>query len=111
MIGQHVARHLAQRAIQDAAPTPQERRRLRDVRARETLAYFSAQQRLRVKKWLARAELRRRGLNKRGEPYVHWSGGAGRKSEALPSWHSLDVGGLRPQDMHIMLRGNCKGSF
>ena len=110
MIGQHVARHLARRAIREAAPTPQEQRRLRDVRARETFAYFSAQQRLRVKKWLARHELRRQGLNKRGEPYTHWKGGSG--GSTLP-WRDCSSEGRydRPQDMHILLRGNCKGRF
>ena len=98
MIGQHVARHRAQQ---------QEQQRLRDARTRETFAYFRAQQKLRITKWLTRLELRQQGLTKRGTPYVHWSGGSG--GSAAPWDNSEDY--QRPQDMHILLRGNCKGRF
>lgn len=91
--------------------TPQQQkdqRRARDARTRETFAYFRAQQQLRIKKWLTRLELRQQGLTKRGTPYMHWSGGSGGSDTP---WYDDGDGYQRPQDMHIVLRGNCKGRF
>ena len=110
-IGEHVRHYQAQKQVKAARVQQQaEQRRARDACTRETFAYFRAQQQLRIKKWLARAELRRHGLNKRGEPYTQWSKGSG--GSTLP-WHDCGSEGRYdcPQDRHIVLRGNCRGRF
>ena len=105
-IGAHIRHYQAQKHVKAARAQQQaEQQRARDTRTRETFAYFRAQQRLRITKWLTRLELRQQGLTKRGTPYVHWSGGSGGSS--APSWDGESP--QRPQDMHILLRGNCNG--